>query len=120
LDRRPRTKTFAGFASGRLTPPLQSAVSAYDAEIAALAGLFDQTKILASAIPRRTRPSTSTGARRAMAGSTAAISAVSWEHSPATEPLRHSMPWIAPTPARPRTPPSPIWICWRAYSTWRA
>jgi hypothetical protein len=44
LDRRPRTKTFAGFASGRLTLPLQSAVSAYDAEIAALAGLFDQAK----------------------------------------------------------------------------
>ena len=44
---------------------------------------------------------------------------VTWEHSPATEPLRHSMPWIAPIPARPRTPPSLIWICWRAYSTWR-
>ena len=29
--------------------PLQSAVSAYDAEIAALAGLFDQAKVLASA-----------------------------------------------------------------------
>jgi hypothetical protein len=46
LDRRPRTKTFAGFASGRLTPPLRSAVSAYDAEIAALAGLLDQAKVL--------------------------------------------------------------------------
>ena len=46
LDRRPRTKTFAGFASGRLTLPLRSAVSAYDAEIAALAGLLDQAKVL--------------------------------------------------------------------------
>ena len=41
LDRRPRTKTFAGFASGRLTLPLRSAVSAYDAKIAALAGLLE-------------------------------------------------------------------------------
>jgi len=48
LDRRPRTKTFAGFASGRLTLP---AVSAYDAEIAALAGLLQAARLIKSKNP---------------------------------------------------------------------
>jgi hypothetical protein len=51
LDRRPRTKTFAGFASGRLTLPLRSAVSAYDAEIAALAGLLEAARLIKSKNP---------------------------------------------------------------------
>ena len=52
LDRRPRTKTFAGFASGRLTLPLRSAVSAYDAEIAALAGLLEAARLIKSKNPQ--------------------------------------------------------------------